>query len=105
MTSTQPRGRRGDSTPSRERAYRLFDDGRLARALSLRGEDPRLRDRYGRHIFGQSLQLARRLAEAGIPLIQVNMGYTAQWDFHSRNDANARALLPPLDRAVAALAG
>ena len=35
-------------------------------------------------------------------MIQVNMGYTAQWDFHRRNDAGARALLPPLDRAVAA---
>src|SRR5262249_40604991 len=80
-----------------------LDDGRLTRALSLRGEDPRLRDRYGRHVFGQSLLLARRLAEAGVPMIQVNMGYTAQWDFHSRNDVNARALLPPLDRAVAAL--
>jgi hypothetical protein len=87
----------------RERAYHLFDDSRLARAFALRGEDPRLRDRYGRHIFGQSLLLARRLAGAGIPMIQVNMGFTVQWDFHSRNDANARALLPPLDRAVAAL--
>ena len=35
---------------NRERAYRMLDDGRLARALS-RGEDPRLRDRYGRHGF------------------------------------------------------
>jgi hypothetical protein len=87
----------------RERAYRLFDDGRLAQAFALGKEDPRRRDRYGRHVFGQSLLLARRLAEAGIPMIQVNMGFTVQWDFHSRNDANARALLPPLDRAVAAL--
>ena len=96
-------GPRGRFDAQRERAYRLFGDGRLARALALGEVDPRLRDRYGRHIFGQSLLLARRLAEAGVPMIQVNMGFTVQWDFHSRNDANARALLPPLDRAVAAL--
>jgi hypothetical protein len=87
----------------RELAYRILDDGRLVRALSLRGEDPRLRDRYGRHVFGQSLLLARRLVAAGVPMIQVNMGFTAQWDFHTRNDEKAKALLPPLDRAVAAL--
>jgi hypothetical protein len=87
----------------RERAYRILDDGRLVRALSLRGEDPRLRDKYGRHGFGQSLLLARRLVAAGVRMVQVNMGYTVQWDFHKRNDAGARALLPPLDRAVAAL--
>jgi hypothetical protein len=85
------------------RAFRLLDSGRLASAFALDREDPKLRDRYGRHIFGQTLLLARRLIQAGIPLVQANMGVTAQWDFHAKNEKNARRLAPPLDQAVSTL--
>ena len=44
-----------------------------------------MRDRYGRHTFGQSLLLARRLVEAGVPVVQVNMGRVQTWDTHSDN--------------------
>lgn len=84
-------------------ALRLLADRRLGRAFQLRDEDPKLRDRYGRHVFGQSLLLARRFVELGVPLVQVNMGVTAQWDFHSSHEAHSRRLFPPLDRAVSAL--
>jgi hypothetical protein len=84
-------------------AMRLSNDPRLTRAFLLRDEDPKLRDRYGRHVFGQSLLLARRFLDLGVPLVQVNMGFTAQWDFHLDNERNARRLFPPLDRAVSTL--
>ena len=63
-----------------------------------------MRDRYGRHMFGQSLLLARRLVEAGVPVVQVNMGRVQTWDTHSGNFKSLKGrLLPPLDRGVAAL--
>ena len=87
----------------RSQAYHLLDSGRLASAFDLRREDPKLRDRYGRHIFGQTLLLARRLIQAGIPLIQANMGIRAEWDFHVNNEARARRLTLPFDRAFSTL--
>ena len=42
------------------------------RAFQIELEDPKLRDRYGRHIHGQCLLLARRLIEAGVGLVTVN---------------------------------
>ena len=76
----------------------------MARAFDLSGEDPRLRDRYGRHMYGQSLLLARRLVEVGVPIVQVNMGRVQTWDTHSANFKSLKdRLLPPTDRGVAAL--
>jgi len=87
-----------------ERAYSLLLSGKVARAFDLSREGPKLRDRYGRHMFGQSLLLARRLVEAGVPIVQVNMGRVQTWDTHSGNfQALKQRLLPPLDRGVAAL--
>lgn len=95
--------RLGRFSNEQRRAFALLDSERLAQAFALDREDPRLRDRYGRHEFGQSLLLARRLVQAGVPIVQANMGYAGQWDFHSKNEEGARSLLPPLDRAVSAL--
>ena len=67
-------------------------------------EPAAVRDRYGRHPFGQSLLLARRLVEVGVPVVQANMGRVQNWDTHSDNFGKLRdRLLPPLDQAVAAL--
>jgi hypothetical protein len=87
----------------RSQAYQLLDSGRLANAFDLSREDPKLRDRYGRHIFGQTLLLARRLIQVGIPFIQANMGIRAEWDFHVNNEARARRLTVPFDRAFSTL--
>jgi uncharacterized protein (DUF1501 family) len=63
-----------------------------------------MRDRYGRHAFGQSLLLARRLVEAGVPVVQANMGTMNNWDTHGSNFTQLKdRLLPPFDRGVAAL--
>jgi hypothetical protein len=85
-------------------ALALLCNGRVGRALDLDREDPRLLDRYGRHLFGRSLLLARRLVEAGVPIVQATMGIVQTWDTHVANFPRLRdSLLPPLDRAVSAL--
>jgi hypothetical protein len=85
-------------------ALALLCDGRVGRALDLGREEPRLVDRYGRHLFGRSLLLARRLVEAGVPIVQATMGIVQTWDTHVANFPRLRDdLLPPLDRAVSAL--
>jgi hypothetical protein len=75
--------------------------------FSLEGETSAVRDRYGRHRFGQSLLLARRLAEAGVPMIAIHfneMTVCDGWDTHSQNfEALQRELLPMLDQSLSAL--
>jgi hypothetical protein len=85
-------------------AFSILASGRIARAFAMDQEPTAVRDRYGRHLFGQSLLLARRLVEAGVPVVQANMGAAQTWDTHSNNfPALRERLLPPLDRGVAAL--
>ena len=97
----------GDADPiarQRAQAYSLLLSGKVARAFDLNREDPRIRDRYGRHMFGQSLLLARRLIQAGVPIVQVNMGRVQIWDTHSGNFKSLKdRLLPPTDQGISAL--
>jgi hypothetical protein len=80
-------------------------------ALDLDREVPKLRDQYGNHIGGQSVLLARRLVEAGMPFVTVCMGAGDlngsagdNWDTHGNNFNRLKNdLLPPYDRAFAAL--
>jgi hypothetical protein len=75
-------------------------------AFDLEREDPRLRDRYGRHIHGQCLLMARRLVEAGVALVTVNWHDDRQnyWDTHGNNFERLKNdLMPPADRGFAAL--
>jgi uncharacterized protein (DUF1501 family) len=99
-----PRAEADPLAGQRDLAYSLLLSGKVARAFQLEREDPKLRDRYGRHMFGQSLLLARRLVQAGVPIVQVNMGRVQTWDTHSGNFKSLKdRLLPPTDRGVAAL--
>ncbi len=75
----------------RQRAMSLLLSGKVSRAFDLSREDPRLRDRHSRHMYGQSLLLARRLVEAGVPIVQVNMGRVQTWDTHSANFKTLKA--------------
>jgi hypothetical protein len=85
-------------------AIALLCNGKVGQALDIDREDPRLVDRYGRHSFGRSLLLARRLVEAGVPIVQASMGIVQTWDTHVANFPRLRDnLLPPLDQAVSAL--
>ncbi len=69
-------------------------------AFDLNREKPALRDKYGRHQYGQSALLARRLVEAGTRCVTVNTGY---WDHHNDIEPGLETHLPPLDRAIWAL--
>ena len=67
-------------------------------------EPDAVRDRYGRHTTGQSLLLARRLVEVGVPIVQVNIGRVQTWDNHSNIFPTLKdRLLPPLDQGMSAL--
>ena len=87
-----------------QRAFELLTSGRVAGAFRLDREPEKTRDRYGRNQFGQSLLLARRLVQVGVPVIQVNMGIVQSWDTHSDNWGRLKnRLLPWLDQSLAAL--
>ncbi len=86
-----------------QQAYSILTSGKVARAFDLEREPVTVRDRYGRHAFGQSLLLARRLVQAGVPVVQANMGSAIIWDTHGNNFGILKKLLPPLDQGVAAL--
>jgi hypothetical protein len=87
-----------------ELAFSVLTSGQIAQAFDLDREPAAVRDRYGRHAFGQSLLLARRLVQAGVPIVQANMGRVQNWDSHGNIFPTLkRRLLPPLDQGVAAL--
>jgi uncharacterized protein (DUF1501 family) len=93
--------------PYYERAFALLGGGRARAAFDLTAEPSRVRDRYGRDKFGQSVLLARRLVEAGVRFVNVhwpNVGGGANWDTHSNGFQRLeQALLPHADRALSAL--
>jgi hypothetical protein len=89
-----------------QRALNLLTSSATARAFDLAREPATLRDRYGRTPFGQSCLLARRLAEAGVPMITVHYCRTpvGSWDTHARHFPQMRdSLCPIFDRAFSAL--
>jgi uncharacterized protein (DUF1501 family) len=87
-----------------QQAFSVLTSGKLAQAFELDREPAAVRDRYGRHAFGQSLLLARRLVESGVPVVQANMGRVQNWDSHGNIFPTLKdRLLPPLDRGVSAL--
>jgi uncharacterized protein (DUF1501 family) len=96
----------------RAAAFNILTSSKVAEAFDLSREDPKLRDRYGRHRWGQSCLLARRLAEAGTAVINVDA--TApndttkhfSWDDHAgafHLDYAQRERLPQMDQALTAL--
>jgi hypothetical protein len=91
-------------TDQQAKAAALLTSGAVAKAFEIDREPAKTRDRYGRHLFGQSMLLARRLVQAGVPIVQANLGRVQNWDSHSDIFARLKnVLLPPFDRGVAAL--
>jgi hypothetical protein len=85
-------------------AISILTASAIGKAFSLDLEPSEVRDRYGRNQFGQSLLLARRLVQAGVPIVQANMGTMNTWDTHNRNFHQLKeTLLPPLDQGVSTL--
>jgi hypothetical protein len=92
------------------RAFDLIASSAADRAFDIRAESDAVRDRYGRHVFGQSVLLARRMVEAGVRLVHVNWvrhdnGKGGQgYDSHRNHLEWARTeLLPPTDAAFSSL--
>lgn len=93
-----------------DRAFALLAAPEVARAFDLTRESPRVRERYGLNRHGQSVLQARRLVEAGVPLVTVfwpNDGITnvsVYWDTHNRNFLDLKTRLCPVtDQATSAL--
>ncbi len=95
----------------RQMASDLLLSPQVSAAFDLEREAPRLRDSYGDHICGQSALMARRLTEAGVPLVMVyssvgdlNGSSGDNWDTHGDNFRRLKdRLLPPLEQASTAL--
>lgn len=92
------------------RAFELLQTGVAGSAFDLTKEPDAVRDRYGRNTHGQSVLLARRLVERGVPLVTVfwpNDGIknvSVYWDTHSRNFIDLKErLMPAADQAFSAL--
>ncbi len=88
----------------RQRAVSLLSDRQTQQAFDVSRADPKTLDRYGRNTFGWSLLIARQLVEAGVNLVQVNLGNNETWDTHGNAFPHLKDFLfPPTDRAVSAL--
>ena len=88
----------------RRAAVALLGDPRVRRAFDVTRDDATTQDRYGRNSFGWSLLMARRLVEAGVRFVQVNLGNDETWDCHGNLFPNLKDFLfPPTDRALSAL--
>jgi len=98
-------GRADQFSDIRARAYDLAASPKVRHSLDLQKESPQLRDRYGRHLFGQSCLMARRLVESGVRFVTVHYdccdGYG--WDSHVHSDDVKKHLLPTFDQATSAL--
>lgn len=88
----------------RQESLSLMTDSHVHKALDVHGAPGDIQDRYGRNSFGWSLLMARQLVEAGVSLVQVNLGNDESWDTHESAFGNLKNFLfPPTDRAVSAL--
>lgn len=89
----------------RQRAMALMTSNRTRDALDIQQESAELRDKYGRHLFGQSCLMSRRLVEAGVRFVTVHYdcvdGYS--WDSHRNSDDVKKNLLPTFDQGCSAL--
>lgn len=87
-----------------QQAFNIISSPQTRAAFDLSKENPVENDRFGKHEFGQSLLLAARLIEAGVHFVTIRLR-PAEFDFdtHSDNFSRLRTLLPPFDRALAAL--
>lgn len=87
-----------------KQAVSLLESGKAADAFDLRKEPDTVRERYGRHSWGQSHLLARRLVESGTRFVTTVNGPSITWDTHKDNfNAMKNRLVPPMEQAYAAL--
>lgn len=88
----------------RQNALSLLTDPKVRSAFDVTQTPAEEQDRYGRNSFGWSLLMAKRLVEAGVGLVQVNLGNNETWDTHGNAFPHLKNyLFPPTDRALSAL--
>jgi uncharacterized protein DUF1501 len=86
------------------KAFSMVTSPDVQKAFDLSREPEKVRERYGRHTWGQSHLLARRLVEAGVPFVTSVNGQSIIWDTHKDNfNAMQNRLVPPMEQAYAAL--
>jgi hypothetical protein len=105
----------GQYDQTRLKAFDLLTSSKLKSAFDLSKESDKLRERYGKHLFGNSALVARRLIEAGVRFVDLYWdGYQSRvptnldpyWDTHSKNFEQLKLVnLPYLDQTFAALLG
>lgn len=111
LSDLERKGKMGEFGRLSEKAFNLLGSPKSREAFLLDHEPDAIRDRYGRHHFGQSVLLARRLVEAGVKMIQVNWyrgpdepSNAPCWDSHVNEPARLKNnLIPPWDQAFSAL--
>lgn len=87
-----------------QQGAQLLQTGKAADAFDLTKEPTSVRERYGRHSWGQSHLLARRLVEAGTRFVTTVNGPSITWDTHKDNfNTLKNKLVPPMEQAYAAL--
>jgi hypothetical protein len=93
-------------------AYKLMSSAKARDAFALEKETDKVKDRYGRTRFGQSMLMARRLIEAGVRFVTVNMFETVfdelTWDIHGSKPFTdiqqmSKEIAPNFDNAYSAL--
>ncbi|MFN0053398.1 MAG: DUF1501 domain-containing protein [Planctomycetales bacterium] len=89
----------------RAKAIDLVTSEKMRSAFDIRRESPSLRDRYGRHLFGQSALMGRRMLEAGARFVTVlwDAPDGLSWDSHTGSHDVGKHLLPGLDQTLSAL--
>lgn len=81
-----------------ETALNMITAPETKQAFEIEKEDDKLRDAYGRHRFGQSCLMARRLIESGVRFVTVTDG---GWDTHQNNFKSLKETrIPPVDQAL-----
>ncbi len=86
------------------KAFKMVTSSEVQEAFDLSREPAKVRDRYGRHTWGQSHLLARRLVEAGVPFVTSVNGQSIVWDTHEDNFNRMKdKLVPPMEQAFSTL--
>jgi len=96
--------KRGEAPQSHKDVYKRalnLMTSKQMEAFKVNKEDPKMLEAYGNNGFGRGCLMARRLVEAGVPFIEVNLG---GWDLHANVfDTLQNQRLPVLDKAIAGL--
>jgi hypothetical protein len=106
FASTRPGIAAASHQAAYDRAVRLMRTS-ASKAFNLDDEPAKLRDSYGRNLFGQGCLLARRLIERNVPFVEVTLANVANapsgWDTHDRNFEQVAVLSKVLDPAWSTL--